>query len=147
MTRLLALATALAVTTGCIYVDDNDPPPPSAPVIIEPVNAAPYVLDGFSGCFYDSYNRDDVWYFDASTDDPDGVFDVVQVWADVWDDRTGELVQSFELYPTDDPYIWYSDWLVSTTFLDCWYPFYSVDIVAYDAFDAYGAITILPDTY
>ena len=149
MTRLMTLVAALATATGCIYVDEDDSPPPQT-IIVEtpaPVNAAPYVLDAFSGCYYDNYNRDDIWYFEGHVDDPDGVYDVVQVWADVWDERSGEMVQSFELYPTDDPYVWFSDWLVSSTWLDCWYPHYTVDIVAYDAFDSFDAVTVWPETY
>ena len=80
-------------------------------------------------------------------DDADGVYDVVSVWADVYDDWSGELVQTFELYPTNDPRVWYSDWLVSTTWIDCWYPSYSVDLVAYDSVDAAGVLTIWPEVY
>ncbi len=147
MTRILIPALILALGAGCIFVDDSPPDVivvPSDPVV---VNAAPYVLDAWAGCYYDDYNRDDVWYFEAYVDDPDGVYDVVQVWADVRDDYTGEVVQSFELYPTDDPYVWFSDWLSSTTWMDCWYGLYSVDIYAYDSFDDFDGVTILPATY
>ena len=146
MTRIATLALALAVSTGCIFVDDGNDP-----VIIDDtpmfVNSAPFVDDAAAGCFFDDFNLDDVWYFEALVDDPDGVLDVMQVWADVYDDRTGELVQSFELYPTDDPFLWYSDWLASTTYLNCWYDLYSIDVIAYDSFDDWSAVTILPATY
>ncbi len=147
MTRLLTLATALALATGCIYVDGNDDgrwdaqPPASA------FNTAPWILTADAACYYDDFNADDILWFETTVDDADGLFDVVSVWADVYDDRSGELVQSFELYPTDDPAIWFSDWLVSTTWIDCWYDWYTVDFVAYDAADAWGATTIRPDTY
>lgn len=145
MTRLASLAALLALGTACVVIDrDNgvDPDP-----WVPPPNSAPVVYDAVAYCTYDGYNRDDIWVFEATVDDPDGVFDVVSVFADVYDDRSGVLVQSFELFPTDDPYLWFSDWLASTTVVDCFYPFYSVDVVAYDAYDAAGAITILADTY
>lgn len=136
---------ALAATTGCIVYEDDGPdpyePPPPA------VNAAPYVIGADAGCFYDGYYDDDIWYFEADADDPDGPLDVVAVYADVYDQRTGEWQDSFELYPTDDPVYWFSDWLGSTTWLDCWYGGYVVDIVAYDSFDAYDIVSVRPWTY
>jgi hypothetical protein len=142
MTRLLTITGLIAVLSGCIIVDDNDggyiPPAPVA------TNSTPWVDAANAGCAYDpSYNQD-IWYFEAWTNDYDGAFDVVQVWADVYDDRSGALVESFALYPTDDPTYWYADYL---TGLNCWYPSYSVDLVAYDSWDAASAITILPATY
>ncbi len=150
MLRLGIMGALLVTAAGCIVyednpdtvyvVDDND-----APVVV--YNAAPYVFDAYSGCYFDRGYRDDIWFFDAWVDDPDGALDVVQVWADVYDDWTGQLIESFELYPTQNPQQWYSDWLVSSTWLDCWYDGYSVDIVAYDSFEAWGASTIWPSTY
>lgn len=147
MTRILAVALAIAATTGCIIHDGPDPVIVDSPAVIVETNIAPWVDDAAAGCFYDAMSMDDIWYFEALVDDPDGVFDVAQVWADVYDDRSGELVQSFELYPTNDPYLWYSDWLASSTWLNCWYDLYSVDIVAYDQFDDWSAVTVLPLTY
>ena len=64
--------------------------------------------------------------------------------AEEWD---GTLVESFELFSTDDPYVWFSDWLGSSTWLDCFYQDYTVDIVAYDVLDAIDWLTIVPNTY
>ncbi|MCB9681600.1 MAG: hypothetical protein H6733_09035 [Alphaproteobacteria bacterium] len=148
MTRLAILTAALAVGTGCIFVDADGPHHHTpGPVVVVPVNEAPIVLDGFASCYYDDYNRDDVVWFEADVDDPNGALDVVQAWADVYDGATGELVETFELYPTDDPYVWFSDWLVSTTYFDCWYPYYEVDLQIYDASGASDILTILPDSY
>ncbi|HMV67064.1 MAG TPA: hypothetical protein PKA64_09450 [Myxococcota bacterium] len=151
MSRIAVVALTLSAASGCIIFNDQPDTviidDDTGGVIVTPRNAAPYVYDAYAGCYYDPYNVDDIWFFDAWVDDPDGVYDVVQVWADVYDDYTGQLVQSFELYPTDNAAEWYSDWLASTTWLDCWYNGYSVDLIAYDALDAAGGTTVWPATY
>ena len=140
---VLAIATSFA--GGCIVVDsDVDDRCCDTPVI---VNYAPEVLDGEAGCYYDSYERDDIWYFEGYVDDPDGIGDVIAVWADVYDEYDGSYVESFELFPTNDPYVWYSDWLGSTTWLDCFYPDDTVDIVVYDSFEDTDVLTLVPYTY
>lgn len=147
--RFMTLAPVLAIAaaaSGCIVYEDDGPPPyddPPPPA----QNAAPYVLGADAGCFYDGYYADDIWYFEADANDPDGPLDVVAVYADVYDQRTGEWQDSFELYPTDDPVYWFSDWLGSTTWLDCWYGGYVVDIIAYDSFDAYDIVSVRPWTH
>jgi len=144
MPRLLAVAALLAAATGCIIIDDG----PDTVVVDDPVyNRAPRVRDAWATCAYDTRYRDDILTLEAIVDDPDGWRDVMSVWADVYDDWTGDLVQSFELYPTDDPNFWFSDWLVSTTWIDCWYGYYSVDFVAYDSYDAFDVYTTWPATY
>jgi hypothetical protein len=97
---------------------------------------------------YDPYYHDDVWSFEAWVGDANGVFDVVSVWADVYDEWSGGmLVESFELYPSNDPSFWFSDWLGSTTYLDPFWRGYTVDLVAYDAYGTYGWITVPAETY
>lgn len=145
MTRIIALTLGIAALTGCVFVDPS-PPVHHDPVVVV-TNSPPVVFDGWSACSFDAGYNDDIWSFEADVDDADGVLDVVQVWADVYDDNTGELVRSFELYPGADPAVWYADFLASTTYLDCWYGGYSVDLVAYDSLDDYGVLTIYPDTY
>lgn len=149
MLRLAGIALGLIATTGCIYVDrDIEQPVYDDPgVVIVETNDAPVVYDAVSGCYYDDYNRDDIWYFEGWVDDYNGPYDVTQVWADVFDDWTGEWVESFELFATGDPSRWYSDYLASSTYLDCWYGQYSVDIVAYDSWEDAGVLTIRPFTY
>lgn len=141
MTRLMTITGLIAALSGCIIVDDGPDAPPPAVV----VNSAPWVDAGDAGCAFDPSYGQDIWYFDAWVADADGAFDVVQVWADVWDDRSGVLVESFALYPTDDPTYWYADY--ATPNLNCWFPYYSVDLVAYDSWDQAGAITVYPATY
>jgi hypothetical protein len=140
-----ALALASTFVGGCIVVDsDVHDPCCDAPVI---VNYAPEVYDGEAGCYYDRAYRDDIWYFEAFVDDPDGVYDVISVWADVYDEYDGSYVESFELFPTDDPYVWYSDWLGHSTWLDCYYRDYTVDLVAYDSYEDTDVLTLVPYTY
>ena len=141
-------ALLLATTSGCILVSDDggggyDPGPQPDP---DPVvyNYAPELIDGEAGCYWDGYYRDNIWYFEADVDDPDGIYDVTSVYADVYDDYNGQLVESFELYPTDDAYYWYSDWLEQSTYLDCYYTGFSVDLVVYDSYDDSDWITVYP---
>lgn len=135
----------MLLAPGCVvysYDVQQDPPP----VYVD--NYAPILVDGYAGVFFDTFYGDDVWTFEATVDDPDGAFDILGVWADVYDEyRGGVLVESFELYPTDDPYFWYSDWFGSTTFLDPFYSGYTVDIVVYDQYESFDFITVWADTY
>lgn len=135
--RLLPLLAAL-VSTGCLVYEEPGPGP-------GPVNHAPFVEWADAGCYWDGYYADHIWYFEADITDPDGNLDVVAVYADVYDAR-GEWADSFELYPTQDPVFWFSDWLGSSTWLSCDYGGYVVDIVAYDSFDAYDVLSITPLT-
>ena len=128
-----ALLAAPALTSACLVYEEGRP---------GPVNTPPDLYWGEAGCYWDDYYRDDIVYFDAEADDMDGVFDVVAVYADVYDLRNEQWVDSFELYPTEDPVYWFSDWLGSTTWVDCAYPSYVVDLVAYDSFDAFDVLTV-----
>ena len=112
-------------------------------------NISPYVDDASAYVYFDPQADDDVWAFDAFVSDGNGIADVTQVWADVYDDFRGggEPVESFELFQTSDPHEWYSDWLGSTTRLDPFYDGYSVDFVVYDAFEDFGYLTVPAQTY
>jgi hypothetical protein len=149
--RLAACTLAIAVATGCVVHTHDYHEEPGETIYVEPgpvVNFSPMVLSADAGVFWDDYYFDDIWYFSADVDDPDGVYDVVEVWADVYDEyRGGVLVESFPLDPTADPYIWYSEWLGSSTYLDPFYDGYTVDIVAYDSFDDFGWTTIWANSY
>ncbi len=141
MTRI-ALAL-VALLPACVIVDEDHHPSP------EPyVNYAPFLNYAEAGCYWDGYYGDFIWYFQADADDPNGVYDVISVWADVYDGPSGAWVDSFELYADpNDPYIWFSDWLGSTTYLNCGYANYEVDIVAYDTYESYAVATVLPYIY
>ena len=144
MTRFATLSAvfALSAASGCIVVDPNPPPPD--PVY---VNYAPEVTWAESGCYWDGYYNDYIWYFQADADDQNGVYDVVSMWADVYDEPSGAWIDSFELYPTDDPYVWFSDWLGGSTYLSCSPNNYVVDFVAYDSMDAEGVLSVYPILY
>lgn len=144
MNKLFTMAAlATATLSGCVvHSYDNEPD-----VVYVDENYAPQVVDAAAGVFYDRRDRDDIWFFDAVVDDPDHVTDVVSVWADVYDEYNGAFIESFELYPTNDPYVWYAEYYGSTTLLDPFYPDYSVDIVAYDSYDDWDALTVWAETY
>jgi hypothetical protein len=149
----LVLAFAALAAQGCtVYSYDTVEDPYYTDVYYETevvyYNAAPVVLDAQAGVFFDDRAYDDVWYFDALVDDADGPYDIIGVWADVYDEcRGGALVESFELYPTNDPYVWYSEWAGRTTFLDPFHDCYTVDFVAYDTFEAFDFMTVWALTY
>jgi hypothetical protein len=147
--KTLSLALSLAIIPGCIVVDDGHSPSsnPGNGGGAGVANTAPSVDWASSGCYWDSYYYDDVWYFEADVYDADSIWDVSAVYADVYDSWTGEWVDSFELYETQDPYVWFSDWLGSSTYLDCYYSGYEVDIIVYDSFEAYDVMTVYPETY
>ncbi len=156
---IVALLAALpAVACDPYYYDDgsyqgggpyydNDPPPPGAPV--GGVNLAPYVSSAEAGVYWDDRRGDDVWYFDAYVEDGDGPLDVSSVWVDVYDEYSGSStpVQSFELFPSDEPNAWYSEWSAYSTYLDPYYTGYSAEVVAEDSFGAQDVVSIIPYTY
>ena len=153
MTRIALTALGIAVLPACVvYVDESaDTGPPlvvEEVVVVEEANYAPEVIGADAFVYYDPVYADDIWAFEATVDDLNGPFDVVSVWADIYDESAGGVwVESFELYPTNDPYLWYSDWLGSTTWLNPYHVGYTVDIVAYDAYDAFGYQTLWVATY
>ena len=143
MRNLIPFALIALTTTGCVvHTSDNDPPPQA------PVNYAPILADAEAGCYWDPYYQDDIWYFEAGVDDYDGPYDVVSVWADVYDEYAGGVyIESFELFPTNNPHVWFSDWLGSSTWLDCFYDGYTVDFVVYDSWDDSDYLTVWAYTY
>ncbi len=132
---LLAAAAALLSLNACIVYDSD-----SAPA---PVNYAPDINWAESGCFWDNVAYDWVWYFDADVTDPDGLGDVVDVYADVFDDYTGRLVDSFLLSDFGGGF-WSTEWLQYQTYLDCSNGWYVVDFVAYDHYDAVDTYAVYP---
>ena len=137
MFRIALTALPLA---GCLYYE-ADPPAPG------PRNdGAPLFVYADAGCYPDEYYHDFVWYFDADVDDPDGAIDVVAVYADVYDTWDGSWVDGFELYP-ENGLTWFSAWIGDTTWLNCDYPGYVVDLTAIDSWDADTVATVSPDTW
>src|SRR4051794_20793240 len=54
------------------------------------VNSPPLITYADAGCEWDPGYQDYVWAFDADADDPDGLLDVVTVYADVYDNIDGK---------------------------------------------------------
>jgi len=149
MKTTTALIGLLSFASSCtVYTQDTYVEPATETIIVQDVNSTPYVVSGYAGVWFDQVYLDDVWVFEVTADDPDSPWDVVSVFADVYDEyRGGVLIETFELYPTDDPRIWYSDWFGSTTLLDPFYNGYTVDLVAYDSYDSFDWITVVPEVY
>ncbi len=109
-------------------------------------NHAPRIGSADAGCYWDSWNTDWVWWFEASVVDGDGALDVFAVQVDVRDAWADEVVDVFELYPTDNRDVWFSDWLGASTRLDCRYGGYNADFWVYDHADASGSGTVALQT-
>lgn len=140
MTRLTGVPLLLLLSSTACIVYESPGNFGGGPVV---TNVPPYVEGGNAYVAYDPFYGDYIWSFEAWVSDADGVYDVVSVWADVYDEWSGgRLVESFELYPSNDPYFWYSDWYGYTTYLDPFWNGYTVDLVAYDSYDAYDWITV-----
>ena len=128
------LAFACLIAPGCVVYTD---PPHREP------NYAPELTYADAGCYWDYNYGDYVWYFDADATDPNGAGDVVAVYADVYDDYTGEWIDGFDLV-WEGGITWYSAWVGSTTYLDCTVPMYVVDINAVDRGDLADVVTVAP---
>ncbi len=134
------LSLLLAVASGCVILVDDE-------WAAWTWNWDPVVYDGDAGCVWDSALRENVWYFEAEVDDWDGPEDIWFVEANVYDEwRGGRLVDAFELAPTEDPWIWYGEWMEFSTALDCRYTGYSVDLIAWDFYEGWGVLTLTPRT-
>jgi hypothetical protein len=142
MSRSILFAVALFPLTAC-YIE---PYPGDGPGNGGggPYNSAPHITYADAGCWWDGQSRDYVWSFEATANDPDGVYDVVDVYADVYD--SADVWQDgFDLWPDDsDPTYWYSDWYEGSTLLYCSYPGYVVDITAVDSYGDYDVVSLYP---
>lgn len=143
--RLITALTALSLASGCVVYDNDGPrDQPPAPTY---VNYSPGIAWAEAGCYWDDYNQDFIWWFQSEVFDDNGRQDLTGVYADVYD-VYGNYIDGFELYQEDrDPDVWFSDWLQYSTYLDCYYGGYQVDIIAYDSYEDYGAVTVIPATY
>lgn len=159
MNRTIAGSLAASfLFQGCVvYSRDVEVQEPtttttSTVVVVEPppvvVNYAPYLQDGDAFVWFDPAYHDDVVSFTAVVDDPDGIGDVLGVWADIYDDWAGgQLVASVELVPTTDPYVWIADVSAADLWVDPYWGGYSVDLVVYDWYEDFGWITVPLETY
>jgi len=135
--KLLALTVLpVAVLTGCVVEVGPDPQPVP--------NYVPYIDYADGGCYWDNHYADHIWYFEADVSDGNGAYDVVEVWADVYNDR-GIYLESFKLFrETPSPSFWFSDWLEYYSMLECGWQDYTIDIVAYDALGEFDLLTFRP---
>jgi hypothetical protein len=156
MFRLTFLSLLLLITTGCIIYAEDDgvyedqyTDYPAASVEIDwQINSSPIMLDAYAGCYWDSLSFDDIWEFEGIVADGDGLRDVVSVWADVYDEYAGGVfIESFPLFESSIPGVWYSDWRASSTWLSCFYDGYTVDLVVYDSWDEFDYLTVWANTY
>ena len=131
MMRWISGFTLLATTSGCVVYDTGAPP------------VGPTITYADAGCYPDDNYRDFVWYFEADVADGNGGVTVVQVYADVFDDVSGRWVDGFDLYP-EQGLTWSSAWVGGSTWLDCQYPYYSVDLTAETANGLMDVVTVFP---
>lgn len=136
LTRALTVL-ALAPLAACIVYET-----PSG----EPVNPPPYFTYADAGCYADDVYRDFVWYFDVDAQDAAGDWDVVEVYADVFDTWDGAWIDGFELFHEQGP-TWYSAWVGSSTWLDCRYDGYVVDFTAVDSLGQIDVVSVVPVTW
>jgi hypothetical protein len=143
---MTTLALFLSGIGGCVvYSDDVGYTTGGYTTVV--TNAPPYVIDSAAWVYFDTYYGDDIWAFEAWVDDPNGYGDILGVWADVYDGNSTVPIESFELYPTDDPSYWYSEWFGSTSRLDPFWPNYQVDFVVYDVYEDFGYDTVYAESY
>lgn len=135
-TPVLAALAALLLQ-ACIVYDDDSPPAVHG-------NYAPYIDYAYAECSWDPSYGDYVWWFEADVDDPDGPGDIESVWADVYFADDGTLADGgFELlYYQGITYD--SAWIGSSTYLDCTWPGYFVELTAYDYAGAYDVVSVDP---
>jgi len=148
MTRsLLTALTILPLATACtITVDDTSSNHGHTNTYVDS-QSSPFIEWADSGCYWDNYYGDYIWWFEADVTDADGIYDVAEVFADVYDDYWGEWVDTFELLQeSPNPDNWFSDWMEYSTWLDCSYSGYTVEFVAYDFDDNMDILDVIPYT-
>lgn len=135
----------VCLTTACIVVEE-EPHHHQEPIS----NYTPVIGHAYVGCSFDYQAGDDVITFESEVFDDNGAWDVTAVFAYVYNvDRQETLISTFELYrDAYDADFWFSDWWgQEAPEYDCYFPYYEVDLIAYDAFGAYGSATVVPYYY
>ena len=150
MSRFAAAAPILLLAPGCVVHERDVQGVRTIPGPVVTTNAAPFVWDSAAWMSWDPWQGDDLVSFEATVDDPNGVDDVIGVWADVYDDWAGGAwVATVELQPTTDPSYWvadvYNTW--DGLYLDPYWGGYSVDFVVYDWAEDAGVQTVPLWTY
>lgn len=140
--RALLVPVAVLSSAGCVLTVDPSPPGGGGPDVA-PAN--PTITYADAGCYPDSAYHDFVWYFEADVNDRFGQDDVGAVYADVYDTWNGEWVDGFDLYP-DSGVTWYSAWVGGSTWLDCTYGGYEVDLTGVSVDGSFDVVTLVPAT-
>jgi len=136
MRNALLLLFGAAMTNGCIIYDEP------GGVVVGPTvvtNAAPYFSRASATVVLGSRPGDDWLDLRAVVDDPNGSFDIVDVYVDVWDayDSSPHPLDSFDLYRDSGSNTrWIAQWDVWETNLIPDY--YSDYYLSFYVFDAYG---------
>lgn len=145
MPRFAAAALIPLFAVGCVVHDRDVRVVETRPGPVVVTNAPPFVWDSAAYVSWDPRAGDDLVSFEATVDDPNGLGDVVGVWADVYDDWSGGIyVGSVELWPTTDPAFWVADVynVLDGLYLDPFWGGYSVDFVVYDLYEDAGVMTV-----
>lgn len=130
------LVAAAMLLNACIVYDDGGPPPAA--------NYAPIIEYAYAECYWDPYYADYVWWFEADVNDPDGAGDVESVWADVYYADDGTLADGGFPLDWEAGLTYSSAWQGLSTYLDCEWPGYFVEITAYDYSGAYDVVSVDP---
>ena len=102
-------------------------------------NIAPTILEGFASCSGEGAEAQ--WTFYAKVDDVDGLEDIQEVHAYVYDESTNLQEDNFALVATQDLALWQTHEAALNTSLDCAFANYSVDFLATDTAGDSGEIT------
>ncbi len=131
MRNALFLVSAAVLASGCVFVDNGPPVFDSVGALIS-LGVVP---------------RDDVLLLDAEVFDPDGPGDVRFVYVEVFDDYSGQFVDTFDLFPVTGR-LWQADVPIVQTFLDPrFYKDYSIDFIVEDFRGPGEVVTVLPDIF
>jgi hypothetical protein len=133
--KIFAVAALFFVMNAC-YVHYRD---------VSGHHGQSIVFDAQAACYWNESYGDYVWYFDAWVDNPLGIHNTAQVWADVYFDN--RLVDSHQLVhdrAIGHEYHWFIHKIERLeTNLWCGSR-YEVDFIAFDWDGGYDVLTVFP---
>lgn len=108
----------------------------------EPLRNRPPVLRfAEARCSWDAPRQGWFWRLSADATDPNGLGDLVEVWADIYDISSWTWVESF-LLDWHDGYLWRSSFFQQDSEYICGDPDYTVRFVVYDVERASSALDV-----